>query len=150
MKHSKVLFLALALAGSALTLPAQDTGGSNPGDAPPPQEGPPPGPRGPGGPGGHHRHHPPPPPVMMVLDANHDGIIDEQEIANASAALKTLDKNGDGKLTPDELRPPLPPPGERPPGEPGEPRFHRPPGGQQDGGDPNQAPQPPQQPPQQQ
>ncbi|MGA2262232.1 MAG: hypothetical protein ABSH28_12430 [Acidobacteriota bacterium] len=41
--------------------------------------------------------------LFNVLDANHDGIIDATEIANASAALKTLDKNQDGKLTPDEL-----------------------------------------------
>lgn len=44
-------------------------------------------------------------PLMAALDANHDGVIDEKEIANASAALKTLDKNGDGKLTRDELFP---------------------------------------------
>ena len=36
-------------------------------------------------------------------------MIDETEIANASAALLTLDKNGDGKLTMDELLPPPPP-----------------------------------------
>jgi hypothetical protein len=55
------------------------------------------------------------------LDTNHDGVIDEAEIANASAALKALDKNGDGKLTPDELIPPPPRPGEGfepPPGPP--------------------------------
>ena len=50
----------------------------------------------------------PPSPLMEALDANHDGVIDANEIANASAALKALDKNGDGKLTPDELRPPRP------------------------------------------
>ena len=44
----------------------------------------------------------------MALDANHDGIIDSNEIANASAALKSLDKNGDGQLTADEYLPPLP------------------------------------------
>jgi len=61
------------------------------------------------------RHHPPSP-LMIALDVNHDGIIDSNEIANASAELKTLDKNGDGQLTPDELRPPRPsgpPPGDR-------------------------------------
>jgi Ca2+-binding EF-hand superfamily protein len=47
----------------------------------------------------------PEPPLMAALDANHDGVIDATEIANAPAALVTLDKNGDGKLTPDELRP---------------------------------------------
>ncbi len=62
---------------------------------------------GPGGPG--MNGHRPPPPVMQALDANHDGVIDAYEIANAPAALKTLDKNGDGKLTQDELRPPRPP-----------------------------------------
>jgi len=38
-------------------------------------------------------------------------VIDADEIANASAALKSLDKNGDGVLTPDEFvgqRPPSP------------------------------------------
>jgi hypothetical protein len=59
-----------------------------------------------------------------VLDANHDGVIDAAEIANASAALATLDKNGDGQLTQDELFPPRPegrgPEGEgRPPGDAG-------------------------------
>jgi hypothetical protein len=58
---------------------------------------------------------------MLALDTNGDGIIDEQEIANAPEALKKLDKNGDGKLTPDELRPPLPPPGQRRPGGAGGP-----------------------------
>ncbi|HVV73183.1 MAG TPA: phospholipid-binding protein, partial [Verrucomicrobiae bacterium] len=38
----------------------------------------------------------------------HDGVIDADEIANAPAALKTLDKNGDGKLTMDELMGPRP------------------------------------------
>lgn len=54
------------------------------------------------------RGHRPPPPVIAVIDANHDGVIDATEIANASAALLTLDKNGDGQLTQDELRPPAP------------------------------------------
>jgi hypothetical protein len=54
-------------------------------------------------------HRPPPSPLMQALDTNHDGVIDADEIANAPAALKTLDKNGDGKLTPDELRPARPP-----------------------------------------
>ena len=46
-----------------------------------------------------------PPPIIVALDKNKDGVIDAEEIANASAALKTLDKNGDGKLTMDELHP---------------------------------------------
>jgi hypothetical protein len=57
---------------------------------------------GPGGPGGGHRH-PPVPAIVKALDANHDGVIDADEIANASTVLKTLDKNGDGKLTHEEF-----------------------------------------------
>ncbi len=55
----------------------------------------------------------PRPPLELALDANGDGVIDAGEIANASAALKKLDMNGDGKLTPDEYRPPRPPEEER-------------------------------------
>jgi hypothetical protein len=47
-------------------------------------------------------------PIITALDANGDGVIDATEIANASAALKTLDKNGDGKLTREEYMPPRP------------------------------------------
>ena len=43
---------------------------------------------------------------MVSLDANGDGVIDAEEIANAPAALRKLDKDGDGKLTPDEYREP--------------------------------------------
>jgi hypothetical protein len=104
----KTMLALIALSASALLVNAQDAGG-------PPAGGPPPGsdrpyrqggPGGPGGPGG--RRMMPPSPLMEALDANHDGIIDADEIANASVALKTLDKNGDGKLTRDELRPPRP------------------------------------------
>ncbi|MFZ0828068.1 MAG: EF-hand domain-containing protein [Verrucomicrobiia bacterium] len=87
----KIAAALLALGASALLVNAQDDNG-----APPPNR------PGPG------RHHPPPLPLVIVLDANHDGVIDSNEIANASAALKTLDKNGDGQLTPDEYLPTLP------------------------------------------
>ena len=43
-------------------------------------------------------------PVLDALDLNKDGIIDADEIARAPQSLKTLDKNGDGKLSPDEYR----------------------------------------------
>ncbi len=43
-------------------------------------------------------------PAMRVLDLNHDGVLDADEIAKAAESLKALDKNGDGKITPDEYR----------------------------------------------
>lgn len=67
------------------------------------RKGPPPGDRGEG------NFHPPIPPMIGALDANKDKIISADEIANASAALKSLDKNGDGQLTMEELRPERPP-----------------------------------------
>jgi hypothetical protein len=45
---------------------------------------------------------PPMPLIVKALDANGDGVIDAAEIANAANALRTLDKNGDGRLTRDE------------------------------------------------
>ena len=60
---------------------------------------------GPGGPGGFMRGDP----VMLALDTDHDGTLSADEIKNAPAALKKLDKNGDGKLTEDEVRPNFPP-----------------------------------------
>jgi Ca2+-binding EF-hand superfamily protein len=44
-------------------------------------------------------------PVLAALDVDHDGEISSSEIKRAPAALKTLDKNGDGRLTIDELLP---------------------------------------------
>src|SRR6201996_4476368 len=101
MKTKITLALLAALSSLALAVHAQDAGGPPGGDD---QGGP--GGGGPGGPGG--RHHPPMPAIVRALDANHDGIIDSNEIANASAALKTLDKNGDGQLTMDEYLGPHP------------------------------------------
>lgn len=51
---------------------------------------------------------PPPQPLLAVLDANRDGQLDEDEIADAPNALGDLDKNGDGQLTRKELMPPPP------------------------------------------
>ncbi len=61
---------------------------------------------GQGGQGGEGKR--PMPPIIAALDTNGDGVIDEKELANATASLKKLDKNGDGKLTMDEIRPPRP------------------------------------------
>lgn len=70
--------------------------------------------------------------IVRTLDADRNGELSASEIANASAAILTLDANKDGIISPDELRPvrpanaPTPPadaPG-RPEGAPG-----RPPGG---------------------
>ena len=55
-------------------------------------------------------------PLYVALDANQDGEIDAEEIANASKSLASLDKNADGKLTEDELRPPFAGGGARPGG----------------------------------
>src|SRR5579863_2888861 len=96
MKIRTAMTLKAALCALALTSHAQDA------DGPPPDGGP----GGPGGPG-MGRHHPVLP-IMAALDTNHDGILESNEIANASAALKTLDKNGTGQLTMDELLPPRP------------------------------------------
>lgn len=93
----KTMLAMLALGVAACTGHAQDNG------APP--EGGPPG----GGPGGPPGHRPPPLPLLLALDVNHDGVIDSNEIANASAELLTLDKNKDGQLTPNEYLPPPPP-----------------------------------------
>ena len=56
---------------------------------------------GPGGPGGMMRMMP----MMVALDADGDGQISAEEIEKSAARLKTLDKNQDGKLTEEELRP---------------------------------------------
>ena len=52
-------------------------------------------------------------PIIKALDADKDGKISSQEMANAATALATLDKNGDGVLEMDEMMPPRPERGER-------------------------------------
>src|SRR4051794_12829909 len=44
-------------------------------------------------------------PAFQALDTDRDGAISPAEIAAAPNSLKTLDKNADGKLTEDEIRP---------------------------------------------
>ena len=48
---------------------------------------------------------PPMNPVIELLDADHNHEISSEEIANATAVLKKLDRNQDGRLTPDEFHP---------------------------------------------
>jgi len=97
---TKIILTVLTLGASAFIASAQDNNDGLPGGG---GLG---GQSGVDGPEGHHR--PPPLPIVTALDVNHDGIINSNEIANASAELLTLDKNGDGQLTPDEYLPPLP------------------------------------------
>lgn len=59
--------------------------------------------RGPGGERGDGPRRQPP--LIAALDADHNGTLEAAEIANATAALRTLDKNNDGELTREEIRP---------------------------------------------
>ncbi|MCA9121007.1 MAG: hypothetical protein H6822_31025 [Planctomycetaceae bacterium] len=96
MKRMAFAFTILAVAGIAVcaAIAQPPGGGRGPGG-----QG---GGRGPGGPDGFR---PPPHPLEEALDADGDHQISAKEIENAVAALKSLDKNEDGKLSEDELRP---------------------------------------------
>lgn len=136
MKTKMTLAIVAVLGAFALAASAQDNT--------PPGEG-----RQQRGPGMGQGQRPPLPAVVRALDANHDGVIDATEIENASAALKTLDKDGDGKLTMQETMGPRPQMGGRPGGQGrgprgqgGEKQPHQgPPPGEDDGGE---LPPPPQ------
>lgn len=115
-----VLLLTLVLGASTCLLTAQD-GNQRPGGQRPPngQDG------RPGGPGGMR----PMNPFVEALDLNKDGTIDADELAKAGVSLKKLDKNGDGKITPDEYRPQRPG-GQGGEGRPGVPGGRGAPGGE--------------------
>ena len=66
-----------------------------------PESGGPGGPGFPGGPLGMMQMMP----LMKVLDTDQDGTLSASEIANASKALVHLDKNGDGIISSEEMRP---------------------------------------------
>jgi len=46
------------------------------------------------------------PPILLALDPDQDGVISAAEIEGATAALKALDKDGDGQLSSEEWRRP--------------------------------------------
>ena len=46
-----------------------------------------------------------PDPLVMALDSDHDNVLSATEIVAAAKALLTLDRNGDGQLTADEIQP---------------------------------------------
>ncbi len=50
----------------------------------------------------------PPDMAFLALDTDHNGEISAEEISHAAASLKTLDKNGDGQITEDEVTPNAP------------------------------------------
>ena len=131
MKKFLLASAVLALLGVSATMtvlaqpPQEDRppGGDRP-DGPPPEgrrgER---GPDGPGGPGEPGRP-PMPNPLVAALDKNGDREISAEELQAATASLLTLDKNSDGKLTDDEMRPPRPEGagrGDGPPGREGAP-----------------------------
>lgn len=47
-------------------------------------------------------------PAFAALDTDNDGVVSAAEIAKAASSLKVLDKNADGRLTEDEVRPSFP------------------------------------------
>jgi len=57
-------------------------------------------------------------PILAALDTDGDGVISAGELSNAPSSLMKLDKNGDGQLTPEEVRMNMPGRGGRGPGGP--------------------------------
>lgn len=100
---TKITLALLTIGGAALVGNTQETGAPPPNDQVPPLRDGPAGPDGPDGP--RPRPHRPASLLMWTLDANRDGTIDAKEIANAPDSLRKLDRNGDGKLTENELHP---------------------------------------------
>ena len=70
------------------------------------QDGRGPGPSGQDGRGGGGRFQPPAV-GFAALDLNGDGVLDGEELDAAPASLAKLDKNHDGRITPEEARPPM-------------------------------------------
>ncbi|MEQ9411495.1 MAG: EF-hand domain-containing protein [Fuerstiella sp.] len=60
-------------------------------------------------------------PILAALDTNRNGVLESEEIDQAIIVLRRLDRDQDGRLTPDELRGRGPRDGDRPPGFAGPP-----------------------------
>ena len=58
-----------------------------------------------------------PPPFFALLDTDHDGVLSEAEVKASSEVLAKADKNHDGEITPDELRPQKPDRKQKPDGK---------------------------------
>jgi hypothetical protein len=144
MKTISGSILAVALGLSSFSALAQDPGGPPPRDGafgPPPRRddrGPeyPPPPRDAGRP---ERSFRPEPSLFRILDTNHDGVIDAEEIVSASLVLARLAKQNGGELRVEDFTPRPPrggmagpprpdgrPPFEGPNGDPGPDRFATP------------------------
>jgi hypothetical protein len=89
MKQTITLLIGLALAGSALTVSAQQGQGRC------------------AGAGGPHRYGAQkfPPPIAAVLDTDSNGVLSAAEISQAPSQLLKLDQNQDGRLAAQELCP---------------------------------------------
>ncbi len=102
-RFAGLFLVALSVAAFAFAQPPEGRRGPGPGGPP---DGRPGGEAERGGPRGEHHHGRPPmgpPAIIKAIDANNDQKISAEEIENAAAALKKLDKNGDGELTPNEF-----------------------------------------------
>ncbi len=101
MKNTKMMVFAVAMTMClAATVMAQPPGGQRGGERGG-ERGGPGGQRGGGDMGRMMQMMP----VLAALDADKDGVISKSEINNAAAALRKLDKNGDGELDAEEMRP---------------------------------------------
>ncbi len=95
MKRIAFVFTVLFVAGVAVYSAVAQPPGGGPGPG---------GQRGGRGQGGPDGFRPPPHPLEEALDTDGDHQLSAEELENAVASLKKLDKNEDGKLSDDELR----------------------------------------------
>ena len=104
MKFKLQMLAALVAVASPIMVSAQEEGKDKAAGRRPNMQRPGAGPEAggfPGGPLGMLQMHP----LMKILDTDKDGTLSAGEIANASKALIQLDKNGDGIVSAEELRP---------------------------------------------